>query len=350
MAALLSTKKVKIVGIIAVVLSTLGSSFGVYLYQIWNNPNFLLNKEGKNLVVATGSNFGTMQSVLQKEGYVADLISFSVLAKIMQLDKNILPGNYLIQENMTNPEVIRMLRAGKQKPVHITFSNVRRLADISQKICRHLQLTAETLTAYMQVPATAASYGFSQESFLAMFLPNTYEVYWTYTAQELVERMANEYHSFWNDARRKRAEQIGLTPIEVSTLASIVQEESSHKAEQPVIAGVYMNRLRKNIPLSADPTLIYAHGNYTIRRVLTKHKAIDSPYNTYKYQGLPPGPINAPNTQAIESVLNYASHGYFYFCAKSDFSGRHAFAKSLREHLHNAKKYQAALNKAGIYK
>jgi UPF0755 protein len=183
-----------------------------------------------------------------------------------------------------------------------------------------------------------------------MFIPNTYEIYWNISADQLMDRMFKEYNKFWNEERLQKAKDLKMSPPEVTTLSSIVLAESVKTDESPVIAGVYINRLRKNMPLQADPTLVYAARDFTIKRVLNVHKEIDSPYNTYKYTGLPPGPINLPGITYIDAVLNYKDHNYLYFCAKDDFSGYHAFATNLSDHMKNARRYQQALNKAKLYK
>ena len=193
------------------------------------------------------------------------------------------------------------------------------------------------------------NYGFTPENFKAMFIPNTYEFYWTTSAEEFVERMNNEYNKFWNDERKTKAGQIGLSPVEVSILASIVQAEVSKNEELKTVAGLYINRLKKGIMLQADPTVKYAVGDFAIKRVLNKHLEIDSPYNTYKYAGLPPGPINFPEIQAIDAVLNYEKHNYLFMCAREDFSGYHNFAVNNAQHARNAAKYREALDRNRIF-
>jgi UPF0755 protein len=242
------------------------------------------------------------------------------------------------------------LRSGKQEPVNITFNNVRLLEDLPPKICANIFLDPETFMTKLEDSTLRAKYGFNEYTFKCMFIPNTYEVFWTITADELVERMSYEYKQFWNDERKAKADTIGLSPIDVSILASIVQAECKMTDEAPVIAGLYLNRLKKNYLLQADPALVYASGDFTIKRVLNKHKEIDSPYNTYKYQGLPPGPINAPEIRYIDAVLNYEQHNYLYMCAKEDFSGYHNFSTNLQQHLVYARRYQRALNREGIYR
>jgi UPF0755 protein len=183
-----------------------------------------------------------------------------------------------------------------------------------------------------------------------MFIPNTYEVYWDVTSEALIERMHNEYEKFWTDERMRKADSLGLDASQVTILASIVQAEVSQNEELPVVAGLYLNRLRKNMFLQADPTLVYGIGDFSIRRVLNVHKEIDSPYNTYRNLGLPPGPINFPSIKSVDAVLNYERHKYLYMCAKEDFSGYHNFSTNLREHNINAHKYQRALNKAKLFR
>jgi UPF0755 protein len=183
-----------------------------------------------------------------------------------------------------------------------------------------------------------------------MFIPNTYEVWWTISADELLDRMYREYENFWNDPRRKKADSAGLSPVEVTILASIVKAECRMNEEAPVIAGLYINRLQRGYALQSDPTLVYANGDFSIKRVLNKHKEIDSPYNTYLYRGLPPGPINMPEPIYIDAVLNYAKHNYLYMVARADFSGYHEFSTNLQDHLAHAARYQRALNKEGIYR
>ncbi len=335
----------------AIIVGTvLLSTFSLYIYQILFTPNVMVDQPERYLYIPSGSTFADLQKYLYDENIVNDPVSFSFIAKLMKYDRNIKPGRYLLKSNSTNIQVIRMLRAGEQTPVNITFSNVRLLSELPDIICRNLELDPETFRKLILNPGTPPKYGFNPETFPCMFIPNTYEVYWNITARQLLDRLHREYLRFWNEKRRNKAKAIGLSPVEVSILASIVQAETKHYDESPVIAGLYINRLKKGIPLQADPTVVFAVGDFTIQRVLKKHIQIDSPYNTYMYAGLPPGPINLPSIKSIDAVLNYQSHPYLYMCAKEDFSGYHNFAATLKEHNRNARKYQRALNKAGLYK
>ena len=325
--------------------SVLLISFGYYAYQIVYTPNILVGKQPRPLVIPRGAHFKDVQDLLHKGDYTQDLISFSFLSKLMDYDEQVKPGRYLLQPNQSNIQAIRLLRAGIQEPVKITFNNVRLINDLSEKITRNLNMKSAEFEAALIKFAMNNSSGFNKDNVLTMFIPNTYEVYFNVSPDELVDRMHDEFKKFWNEERRRKAEAVGLTPVEVSILASIVQAESVKHDEAPIIAGLYINRLKKDIPLQADPTLVFAVGDFTLKRVLNEHKEIDSPYNTYRNRGLPPGPVNMPEIFAIDAVLNYKKSDYLYMCAKEDFSGRHNFTHSYRQHINNAQKYQQALTR-----
>ncbi len=325
------------------VFSVLLISFVYYAYQICYTPNILAGKSARPLVIPRGATFKEVQTLLDEGKYIDDIVSFSFLAKLMNYDDQVKPGRYLIQANLTNLQAIRVLRAGIQEPVKITFNNVRLVKDLSEKITKNLNMKPEEFEAALIKFAMNNPYGFNKDNILCMFIPNTYEIYFNVSPEDLIERMHSEYDKFWNAERRRKAEESGLTPMEVSILASIVQAESVKEEEAPIIAGLYINRLKKDIPLQADPTLVFAVGDFSLKRVLNEHKEIDSPYNTYRYRGLPPGPVNMPEIFAIEAVLNYTKSDYLYMCAKEDFSGGHNFTHSYQQHMNNAIKYQRAL-------
>ena len=312
--------------------------------------NFLVEKENRYLYIPTGATFEDVQRIIYDERFVNDAVSFGMLAKFMKYNELVKPGKYLIEKNSNNRDVIRKLRAGDQAPVRITFNNARLLTDVAEKLTVNLELDPGNFLEIISSANTASKYGFNQETFRCMFIPNTYEVYWTISKENLVDRLHKEYERFWNNERLDKAKNLGMDPVQVTILASIVQAETSHNEESPIVAGLYLNRLKRNIPLQADPTLIYATGDFTIKRVLNIHKEIDSHYNTYKYAGLTPGPINFPSIISIDAVLNHEEHNYIYMCAKEDFSGYHNFSSNLRQHSINARKYQQALNKAKIFK
>lgn len=344
----MKTKKIFLIFIL--VFSILLSSFSFYVYQVVKTPNLLVGKEDSYLLIPTGATFKSVQDSLYDKNYVQDLVAFSLVAKFMNYDEQVKPGLYLLKKDMTNLEAIRLLNLGQQAAVNVTFHNIRLKSELAEKITNNLEMDASDFEKLLFDSSQAALYNFEPETFLTMFIPNTYEVYWNVSPEKLMERMHVEYEKFWTAERLAKAEKLDLTPVEVSVLASIVQAESIKTDESPTIAGVYLNRLDRGIALQADPTLVFAAGDFTIRRVLNVHKEIDSPYNTYKYAGLPPGPINLPSIASIDAVLNYQDHNYIYFCAKADFSGYHAFASSLTEHLRNARKYQQALNEANLYR
>ena len=272
------------------------------------------------------------------------------MAKVLKYPDLVKPGVYRLDSKMTNLAAIRMLRSGDQTPVNITFNNVRYKSDLTEKITSGIGLKPAEFEALLNDDVYLEQYGFNSENVMAMFIPNTYEVYWTVSAESLFERMNKEYTAFWTPEKKAKAEELGLTPVEVSALASIVQDESIMTDEKPTIAGLYLNRLNKNMLLQADPTVKYALGDFAIQRVLTADTKVDSPYNTYRYRGLPPGPINLPSISSLNAVLNYEDHSYIYMCAKEDFSGYHRFAKTLAEHNRNARLFQQALNNRRIYR
>ena len=339
--------KILIVGLI--IITVLLVSFSFYAYQMLMTPNILVDQGKRVLLIPTGADFKDVQDKLHEEEYVNDILSFSMLSKLMKYDQYVKPGRYVLSSDMSNLEAIRYLRSGQQEPVDVTFNNVRLKPELSEKLTANLEAEADELLALIEDSAVVSKYGFTTENIMTMFLPNTYEMYWTTDAQALLDRMHDEYERYWNKERLSKAKQLEMSPIEVGVLASIVDSETNKPDEAPTVAGLYLNRLQRNIALQADPTLVFAAQDFTIRRVLDKHKEIDSPYNTYKYTGLPPGPIRTPSIVAVESVLNHEDHNYLYMCAREDFSGYHNFATNLQAHMANARRYQRALSQAGIY-
>ena len=324
--------------------STLFITFVFYGYQILYTPNILVDRDDKLFIIRSGYTWRNVQQDLANGGYINDLVSFSFLARLMDYDREVRPGRYYLRRNMTNLNAIKALRSGNQEPVNVTFTSVRLRRDLAEKITKNIGVGPREFEDALDAFIATNQEGFTKDNILTLFIPNTYQVYFNINPEDLIGRMEQEYHKFWNDARKAQAREIGLTPIEVSILASIVQAETLKQDEAPVVAGLYINRLKKGIALQADPTLIFAMGDFTIKRVLNEHKDIDSPYNTYKYAGLPPGPINVPEIASTDAVLHYQKHRYFYMCAKEDFSGYHNFANSLEEHNQNARRYQRALS------
>ena len=343
-------RKKYFLAIFLVVFTVMLSSFAFYTYQILYTPNVLIEEGDRYFAIPKGTTFKQLQNKLADGRIVNDLVSFSFLAKLKDLDTNVRNGMYLIKGDMTNIKLINLLRSGSQSPVLLTFSNARFLKQLPEILTKSLEIDSADLAPLLLADSTAAYYGFKKETFISMFLPNTYEVYWTLTPKGLLDRMKAEYDRFWTEERKQKAKKLGMSQVQVSTLASIVQGETNKMDEAPVIAGTYINRLKRGIPLQADPTLVFAIGDFSIRRILNKDKEFESPYNTYKYHGLPPGPISLPGIAALNAVLNYEDHNYLYFCAKEDFSGYHVFAHTLSEHNVNARKFQRALNRERIYR
>ncbi len=342
--------KRKILAAFLIVFSVLLSSFTFYFYQVFNTPNILVDKEDALIAIPTGSSFKEVQALLYDGGYVRDPVSFGFLARLKSYNKLVKPGLYSLKADMSNSAAINLLRSGEQSPTNITFNNVRLLSDLPEKITQNLEMTAEAFALALNNQSAMKAFGFDTANYVSMFIPNTYQVYWTIKPKELLQRMNAEYSRFWNDERKAKADSLGLTIYEVSTLASIVQSETAKIEEAKRISGLYINRLNRGIPLQADPTLIFAAKDFTIKRVLNKHREIDSPYNTYQNSGLPPGPIRMPDGHYIDAVLNFEAHKFLYMCAKADFSGYHEFATNLTAHMRNARKYQQALNQARIYR
>ena len=261
---------------------------------------------------------------------------------------NVKTGRYAIKPTDNMRYLHRRLSMGYQTPIKLTVGSVRTLDRISRNTARQLMVDSCEIANILNDTAYISKLGYTKETLPALFIPNTYEVYWNISAEDFIQRMVKEHKAFWNEKRLKQAEAIGLTPIEVATLASIVEEETANQAEKPMVAGLYINRLKKGMLLQADPTVKFSLQEFGLKRILFKHLEVNSPYNTYKYAGLPPGPIRIPSYQGLESVLNYTKHNYIYMCAKEDFSGTHNFAVTSAQHAANARKYQQALNRRGI--
>ncbi len=260
------------------------------------------------------------------------------------------PGKYVIDRPLGYNELVNILRGGRQSPVRITFSNVRTINELAGRIGGKIEADSAAIAGFLSDPDNYSEDGFSPETIISVFIPDTYEFYWNTDPKKLYSRMLREYRNFWNDERMQKSSLLNLTPAEVSTLASIVDQEALKSDEKPRIAGVYINRLRIGMPLQADPTIKFAVNDFTMNRVLTRHLEVDSPYNTYRNPGLPPGPISCPSIEGIDAVLNAEEHDYLYFAAKADFSGYHNFARTLSEHNRYANEYRRELNRRKIYR
>lgn len=313
-------------------------------------PNVRLHDKEQDAYLYIYDNF-TFEDVVEQldtGNYMLNTGTFSLVAKLSGYDKKVRTGRYRLEEGMSNISLVRKLRNGSQDPVKLTINNIRTRDQLIKLLTRELMADAESITALLTNDSLIAAYGFNRNNVISVFIPNTYEFFWDTDATELFERMNKEYHRFWTDDRIARAAAIPLTPLEVITLASIVEEESNKSTEHPIIAGLYINRLKIGMPLQADPTVRFSLNDFTIKRVLFGHLRNESPYNTYRNKGLPPGPIRLPSINVIDAVLNYTKHDFLFMSAKETLNGEHNFARNGAEHMMNARKYQKALDARGI--
>ncbi|MCK9422326.1 MAG: endolytic transglycosylase MltG [Bacteroidales bacterium] len=305
-------------------------------------------KQSAYIYIPTGSNFGDVQKLLGSTSYSQHLSAFTWLAKRKYYPGKIKPGRYKIVDGMRNNELVNLLRSGRQEPVRITIQNIRTPEELAGKIGKSLETDSAQLIRLFRDPFFLQKFGLTETTLFIYFIPNTYEFLWNTTGDALFKRMDREFRKFWNENRRREADSLKLTIPEIVTLASIVEKETNKNDEKARIAGVYYNRLQKHIPLQADPTIIFAWKDYTIRRVLNMHLQIKSPYNTYLFSGLPPGPICIPSIASVNAALHPERNDFLYFCAKEDLSGYHAFSRTIAEHSNNARKYQQALDALNI--
>ena len=342
----MNKKRIYIILIVCLVLMlSTATNFSLKLFRSNTNKQF----DQGYLYIPTGSNLDDVVAIIKAQQILNNTESFKWVASKMNF-KNIKPGKYKITKGLSNIELVRLLRSGKQEPIKLTFQNIRLKTDFAGYIGKNFEIDSLAFLNMLDSIDLVRQYGFDEETIFCMFIPNTYEMYWNTSKEKFFERMQKEYVKFWHTERLAQAKAIGLSPVQASILASIVDQEALLNREMVRIAGVYMNRLNRGIKLEADPTVIFANGDFTVKRVLYKLLQKDSPYNTYKYNGLPPGPICMPSVAAIDAVLHFEKHNYIYFCAKEDFSGLHNFASNVTEHQMNAKKFQQALNNRGIKK
>ena len=319
----------------------------IFTYTLVFKPTELT--ETVYIYIDENRNYEDVVSQLREKEALPNEDIFRILADRMNYPNMVKTGRYAIEDGMTMPEIIRRLRSGSQAPLNLTFNNIRTMENLAGRLSSQLMVDSVSILNVLNDTSLAAKHGFNEHTFGAMFIPNTYEVYWNTSIDNLINRMKKEYEAFWNTQRREKAANLGLTPIEVTILASIVEEEATYADEYPIVAGLYINRLNKGMRLEADPTVKFAVGDASLRRILFKHLEVESPYNTYKIDGLPPGPIRIPSTTSIEATLSPTLHNYIFMCAKDDLSGRHNFAVTHAEHARNARAYQRALNERGIY-
>lgn len=324
---------------------------GVFSFNyLWKYLGGNVSDKQEYLYISTGADFEKVMQNIRENGIVNDTATFRWAAEKMDYIHRVKPGRYRLNEGMSNRRLINMLKSGNQEPVQLYFQNIRLKENFAGMLGHKLEADSLSIIHLLDSADFAKAYGFNTDNIYTVFIPNSYEVYWNTTASDFFRKMFAEYQKFWNKERQAKANKLGLNPIQVSILASIVDGEALVDREMPIIAGLYLNRLKKGMKLESDPTVIFANRDFTIRRVLNKHLAKESPYNTYRNVGLPPGPINMPSIAAIDAVLNPQKHNYIYMCAKEDFSGTHNFAVVLAEHQANARKFQQALNERNIKK
>lgn len=346
------TNTTKYIRIFIIVFSFFSASFSLYIWQIFRTPNLQADKSESFtlLIPSQHANFETVWDSLKAHSVVKDEVSFKFLCKILKYKDHVKAGRYVINKDMGNYAAIKMLKAGEQTPVKLTFNNVRLQKDLIHKIGTKFEFDSLSFATLISSDSVCRKYGFTTETILCMFLPNTYQVYWDTTPQKLLDRMKFEYDNFWTNDRKAKANILGMSTTDVQILASIVEEETKKNDEKPMVAGLYLNRLKINMPLQADPTVKYALKDFGIKRILLEQLRVDSPYNTYKNTGLPPGPIRLADLSSVDAVLNPTKHNYTYMCANPALNGTHIFAENYEDHLKNAALYQAALNQLGIKK
>ena len=333
-----------------IILAVIVGYFGYTSYGKVYGTIKIPDDSGYYLFIPTGTNLEQLTDILFEKGIIDDYDGFLWLAKKKNLSSHLNPGRYHLKQGLSKNDLVNLIRTGNQSSVKVVFNNLRTPDQLAGVIAKQIEVDSISLQNLFSDEEYLQERNWNQQTLPALFIPNTYEFFWNTSAEGFFNRMIKEYDSFWTEEKLNKSKALGLSPVEVVTLASIVDEESYRDDELPIIADLYLNRLKSRYRLQADPTIKFAKGDFAMTRVLKKDLNIDSPYNTYKYYGLPPGPISIPSINAINAVLNPERNGYLYMCAKEDFSGYHNFAKTLQEHNRNARKYQNALNKRRIYK
>jgi len=322
----------------------------LYFIYILFAPNFSSKNNDKvYLCIPENSTMNDVIENLTNKANIFNLSSFKQVSVLLYYGKNIRPGRYEIKPGMSNFQLIRILRSGRQTPVQLTFNNIRTKEQLAGRLGKQLMADSVSILQLLNDSAFLSAYQLNPNTSISLFIPNTYEVFWNLNAKQLMERMSKEHSKFWTEERKSKAAAIPLTPTEVSILASIVEEETNNANDRPMVAGLYINRLKSGMPLQADPTLKFAVGDFSLKRIGIKQILYISPYNTYRNKGLPPGPIRVASEKGIDAVLNYSHHNYIYMCASETLNGEHKFASNWSEHQANAKKYQQKLNELNIH-
>lgn len=343
------TSSARLIVLLLVAALVGGAFFGWKYIEAFFLPAVPETLENQYVCIPTGSNFDEVVAILRMGNFIRDEAGFRWLASEMNYKKDKMrAGRFEIQPGWTIRQLIQHLRTGEQAPVKVVLNSERLPEDVAGTVAQFIEADSLALLAAFRDPALLAEVGYKPETLISAFIPNTYEMFWNTEAKAFVRRMVQEHKAFWDkNDRRAKARAQGLSETEVYTLASIVERESNHNPERPTIAGVYLNRLKINMPLQADPTSVFATRDFATHRVTEYHTTFDSPYNTYRYKGLPPGPISMASIPSIEAVLSPAQHNYLYFCAKPDDSGTHAFAATFEAHKVNAERFQRWLNTRG---
>lgn len=328
--------------ILSAVVAALFLAGSVVFFQFKGNA---VREEGE-LFVSSRADYGQLVDSLMPR--IRHRAAFRFYARRIGLSESFKPGHYVLSHGMNVIRIARMLKLGLETPVRVTINNVRTPAQLAQKLARQLDADSAALMRVFTSPGLAAEVGFDSVTLFSMFIPDSYEFYWTVSPETFVRSMKREYERFWTPRRDSLRRRSGLSRLEVMTLASIVYEETRRSDEMPRVAGVYVNRLNRGIPLQADPTVKYAMQDFALRRILYKHLKFPSPYNTYTNKGLPPSPICMPGKDAIDAVLDFEKHDYIFFCARPEFDGYHNFARTFAEHMRNARAYSAELNRRNI--
>lgn len=335
----------RIILLLLSVLIVIAFVIAINLFRNTLKPNVRIgNNESISIIIPDGSDFKDVKDILYQRDIIINRHSFEWMAERKNYPNLIKPGHYVIKSQMNNNELVNMLRSGAQSPVKVVFNNIRSKSDLAGNISRQIEADSTALMKCLNDRVFLKTLNTTPEQVLMIFIPNTYEFWWTTDAYDFTSRMYKEFKNFWNAERTQKAEFTRLSIPDIIILASIVEKETQKNDEKPSIAGVYLNRLRKGWPLQADPTIVFATGDFEMKRVLKIHTQIDSPYNTYLHNGLPPGPICIPSIASVDAVLNYKKHNYMYFCARDDLSGYHSFSRTLAEHNRYARAYQRALN------
>jgi UPF0755 protein len=320
------------------------------VYRILYGLNVKAGEPKTVIFISEGSNYKMAMDSVEAHLAIKNIKILEWVAEKKHYPVLVKPGRYVFDRNISYLELINVLRSGRQAPVKITINNIRTLEELSGKAGGKIEADSSQIVSFLSDPGNYSNDGFTRENVISVFIPDTYEFFWNTSAKGFYSRMLKEYRKFWNDNRLARAKEENLNPVEVAILASIIDDEVSKRDEKPKIAGVYLNRLRRGIPLQACPTIKFALNDFTITRVLKKYLEVDSPYNTYKHNGFPPGPIGCPTVEGIDAVLNAEKHDYLFFAAKADFSGYHNFSRTLAEHNRYAALYQKELNKRKIFR